>query len=224
MASDSRQTRPVTIEKMDWVTVFWLFLLGSFLGYVIETAFCLVKNGIFESRQGLLFGPLSPVYGIAVVLMTLLFTPILQKNKGIIFMASSILGGLYEVVCSYVQESVVGSISWHYPPYALGIFNGRTSVIYMLFWGVLGLLFVRYGYPQVMKVLSRVTASRMTRYTKLLIILLAINIGLSVVAVKRWTERNSGIKAETKFEQRLDQTFPDAMMKTIYPNMMLPKK
>lgn len=224
MASASRQTRRVTIEKVDLVTIFWLFLLGSFLGYVIETAFCFVKNGAFESRQGLLVGPLSPVYGIAIVLMTLLFTPILKKNNWVVFMVSAILGGLYEVVCSYVQESLVGSISWHYPSYAWGIFNGRTSLIYMLFWGVLGLLFVRCGYPQVMRLLSRVRASRMTRYTKLFIFLLVINIGLSVVAVRRWTERNSGIEAETKFEQRLDQTFPDEMMKTIYPNMILPKK
>ncbi len=219
----NEKTNRIKLEKVDTVTVFWLFMLGSFLGYLIEMIFCFVKNGFFESRQGLLFGPLSPVYGIAVVLMTILFTPILKKNKLTIFLISSVLGGLYEVVCSFVQESVVGSVSWHYPRYALGIFNGRTSLIYMLFWGVLGLAFVRYGYPFVIYLLNRVTASRVTRYTKGLILLLIINIGLSVVAVKRWTERTTGIEPQNRFEQRLDQTFPDTTMKNVYPNMILPK-
>lgn len=213
----------VTLEKIDAVTVFWLFMLGSFLGYLIETAFCFVKNGFFESRQGLLYGPLSPVYGIAVVMMTLLFTPILEKSKATIFLTSSLLGGVYEVVCSFVQERVVGSISWHYPPYALGLFNGRTSLIYMLFWGLLGLAFVRYGYPQLITLLARVTHSRMTRYTTLLMVLLLINIGLSIAAVKRWTERLHGVEPQNRFEQRLDQTYPNRVMKSVYPNMTLPK-
>lgn len=218
-----KHTSRITLEKIDMATVFWLFMLGSFMGYLVEMAFCFVKNGFFESRQGLLFGPFSPVYGIAVVLMTILFTPILKKNKLTIFLVSSALGGLYEVICSYVQESVVGSISWYYPQYALGIFNGRTSLIYMLFWGVLGLAFVSYGYPLMIKLLNRVTASRVTRYTTILIVLLAINIGLSVVAVKRWTDRSNGLEPQNKFEQRLDQAFPDSIMKNVYPNMILPK-
>lgn len=42
------------IQKL--IKVFWIFLIGSILGYIIEMIVGLVQNGHFVSRQGLLFG------------------------------------------------------------------------------------------------------------------------------------------------------------------------
>ena len=50
----------------------WLFLVYSFLGVVIETVFCLVRERHLESRLGMLYLPLRPMYGVGGVASTLL--------------------------------------------------------------------------------------------------------------------------------------------------------
>lgn len=38
--------------------LFWIFILGSFFGYVVETIYAFIKSGgHFVIRQGLLYGP-----------------------------------------------------------------------------------------------------------------------------------------------------------------------
>lgn len=50
------------IKKL--IIVLWLFVIGSFIGYVVEMCVGFVQNGYFESRQGLIYGPFTPVYGV----------------------------------------------------------------------------------------------------------------------------------------------------------------
>ena len=42
--------------------IFWIFLIGSVIGYIVEMIVALVQNGHFESRQGLVIGPFTQVY------------------------------------------------------------------------------------------------------------------------------------------------------------------
>ena len=50
------------------IIIFWIFMIGSIIGYLVEMAVALVQKGCFESRQGLLYGPFTPVYGAGAVL------------------------------------------------------------------------------------------------------------------------------------------------------------
>lgn len=51
--------------------LFWIFFIGCFLGVVIESIWCLVTRGYYESRSGLIYGPFNLVYGFGVLLMTI---------------------------------------------------------------------------------------------------------------------------------------------------------
>ena len=57
-------------EKLiqELVIIFWLFILGSILGYIFEMIVVLFQKGYFESRQGLIYGPFTPVYGMGILL------------------------------------------------------------------------------------------------------------------------------------------------------------
>ena len=46
------------------IIIFWIFIIGSVLGYIFEMIVALFQKGFFESRQGLIYGPFTPVYGI----------------------------------------------------------------------------------------------------------------------------------------------------------------
>ena len=49
------------------IKVFWVFIIGSIIGYIVEMIVGILQNGHFVSRQGLLIGPFIQVYGIGLV-------------------------------------------------------------------------------------------------------------------------------------------------------------
>lgn len=116
------------------VKLFWIFLIGSFIGYIIETIVGIVQNGHLVSRQGLLFGPFIQVYGIGLVTYYLVISKMKKKNNIKIFLVSMILGGAVEYLFSYFQQKLFGTISWDYSNLLFNI-NGRTSLLHCLYWG-----------------------------------------------------------------------------------------
>ena len=90
--------------------IFWIFIIGSVLGYAIEMIVGLVQNGHFVSRQGLLIGPFIQVYGVGLVIYYLVISKIENKNNIKIFIVSMILGGLIEYLFSFFQEKLFGTM------------------------------------------------------------------------------------------------------------------
>ena len=97
----------VEIEKKskfnEFIKIFVIFMIGSVLGYIVEMIVGLVQNGHFVSRQGLIYGPFTPVYGIGILVYYLFFSIVNARNKGYIFISAMILGGITEYLCSYIQ-------------------------------------------------------------------------------------------------------------------------
>lgn len=116
--------------------LFWIFLSGSVIGFVVETLWCYVRLGYFESRQGLLYGPFTPVYGLGAVLFAVALYRFRHRNSLIVFFLSMVLGGALEYICSFLQEKLLGTVSWEYSNSALNL-HGRTNLTYSVFWGVL---------------------------------------------------------------------------------------
>ena len=58
--NDSRVLRKIA-------KIFWVFIIGSVIGYLLEMLVGLVQNGHFVSKQGLIYGPFSQVYGVGLV-------------------------------------------------------------------------------------------------------------------------------------------------------------
>ena len=50
-----------------FIKLFWVFIIGSLIGYIVEMIVGLVQNGHFVSRQGLLLGPFAQVYGLGIL-------------------------------------------------------------------------------------------------------------------------------------------------------------
>ena len=113
--------------------LFWIFLIGCIAGVIVETLWCLFTTHHIESITALVIGPFNPIYGFGAVLMTLIYIILKNKNNFVIFITCSILGGLFESLCSYIQELLFGTVSWYYESDSLGILGQRTSIVYCLF-------------------------------------------------------------------------------------------
>lgn len=224
-----RQTREKEVRGksfasgLNFYKLFWVFLIACVLGYIIESVWCVIRHGRLESRQGLIYGPFSQVYGIGAVAMVLILSRLQKKGRQWVFIGSALLGGIVEVVLSYVQEAVFGSVSWNYQQATLGIAGGRTNLIYMLFWGVLGLWFIERVYPKLSDLIEAIPNARGIFLTWVIGLFLVFDIGVSGIAVYRWSERTQDIPPASAFWQAVDQRYPDDYMKEIYPNMVMRK-
>lgn len=210
-------------QGMCYYKLFWIFFIGCFLGVVVETIWCLLTRHTLESRAGLLYGPFNPVYGFGAVVMTLLLYGQARKRDVWIFMLSAVIGGVFEYFCSYFQEMVMGTVSWQYTHSDLGIASGRTSIIYCVFWGGLGLLWVRLLFPYMTRVIERIPGRIGIPLTWALTAFMVVNMGVSAMAVCRQTERRAGEPAESRVERFLDQHYPDEYLAEVYPNMVAVK-
>ena len=195
-----------------------VFTVGSIAGYIAEMVWCVLTNQVIESRQGMVFGPFSQIYGIATVLLTLIISKNSSRTKT--FLISAAVGGIYEYVCSYIQERLFGTVSWDYGDSFLSV-GGRTSLIYCLFWGAMGVLLVKHINPALSSVLSRVRGEKMTVISAVITAFFILNLQLSFMAVKRQSGRRMNIPAATEVEEWLDLRFNDDVLKRIYPNMIV---
>lgn len=197
------------------VKLFCVFVIGSIIGYLLEMIVGLVQNGHFVSRQGLIYGPFSQVYGIGLVIYYLVI-PNNKKNIEI-FLISMFLGGIVEYIFSYLQETFFGTISWDYSNLLFNI-NGRTSLLHCIYWGIGGILFSKYIRPQI----EKIDLLYPKMWFKVLIIFLAIfllfDIIISSLACKRQEEREEGIEPKNNIEIFLDKTYTDEVLNEIYSN------
>lgn len=207
---------------MPFLDILLLFIVGNVLGFVIETVYCYFFTGKIESRRGVVYGPFNQVYGFGVVLMTLLLPPLVGGNLPALFIGSALLGGLFEALCSFFQESAYGTVSWEYSGQRFSLLGGRTSLTYMFYWGILGTFYIRVIHPLLFRLFQRIPLSIKAPVVLALTLFLIFDFWLSNAAVRRWRSRLDGIPAAGKLEVWLDKKFTNERMLKIYPSMKVP--
>lgn len=209
-------------KTITFTHLIWLFFIGSMVGYLVETVYAYMNYGFIISRQGMLYGPFSQIYGLAAIILLIILLPLLERGKVWLFIGSGIIGGLFEAVCSFIQEKVFGTVSWIYTEEMIPIFGGRSSLLYMLYWSILGYVYIQFIYPRLMDLVDRIPAKALKISTTVITIFLMINLTLSGIAVYRWAERMRGETPDNIIEIWVDRYYPDEKMFKIYPNMHFP--
>ena len=192
--------------------------IGSFAGVVVEILWCLVWNGYIESRSGLVYGPFNLLYGIGAVVLTVALYQYRNRSSAISFFGGMIVGSAVEYVCSWGQELAFGSRSWDYSAMPFNL-NGRICLEYAIFWGVLGVLWIKSVYPRMAKLILRLPNRPGKIITWLTVAFLIINSVVTLAAVTRWSQRLQGEEPSNAVEEFIDQRFPDERMERIFANM-----
>lgn len=206
--------------KIDYFTLFWLFVAGSMFGLAVETIFHAIVYGGYESRAGLVWGPFSPIYGMGAVLLTVSLNRFHHSHNLIIFIVSMVLGSAIEYTASWLMEMLWGAIAWDYAG-TFGSIGGRTNFAFGVMWGLLGLLWVRIAMPLVKRAFSHVNARTTTAkaLTAAASVLMALNIAVTVLALDRESQRAQGVPAVTWEQRALDEWFPQPYMQEHFHNM-----
>ena len=198
--------------------LFLILFVGSFAGVVIELLWCFVRHGYFESRSGLVYGPFNLVYGMGALCLSLVLYSYRNRSAIYSFIGGFVTGSVVEYACSFFQEMLFGSTSWDYSSVPLNI-NGRICLLYSIFWGFLGVFWIKSIYPRfsvwVLKIPNRIGKILVW----ILLVFMIFNSIVSALAVYRWSERIDGKEASNTIERVLDERFTDERMERIYPNM-----
>ncbi len=206
--------RGMSLDKLVWV-----FLISALLGDIIETFYCRLVGGTWMSRSSVVFGPFSFVWGVGAVILTVSLIRLKDKNDRWILLAGGILGGAFEYMCSVFTEIVFGKVFWDYSYMPLNI-GGRTNVLFMFFWGILGLVWVKIAYPPLDKLIERFPPVAAKVLTWLIIALMAFN-GLFTMAVMlRYNQRQAGAAPAGVLEEFIDSTYDDEFVENRWQNMV----
>ncbi len=198
--------------------LFWLFLIGSFCGTLLETVWAFFVEGHFEMRVGVVMGPFIPVYGGGAVAITLCLYKLYNKNDIIVYAASAVIGATFEYYCSYFQEMFLGTISWDYSDTPFNL-DGRTNLLFAFIWGFLGLVWLRYLYPLISRLIEKIPKKPGNIITVILAVFMVVNGVLTIVSIDRKNKRAENIPPQTVIGQFCDTVFTDEYMNFMFPHM-----
>ncbi len=200
----------------------WLFIIGSFLGDITETIFCRITAGKWMSRSSVVWGPFSIVWGLAIVMATLLLHRYRERPDRNIFLAGTLLGGAYEYICSVFTEIVFGKVFWDYShlKYNLG---GRINLLFCFFWGIAAVAWIKGVYPAISGLIEKVPIKIGKIISYVAIIFMCANMVVSSLALIRSTQRSKDIPATQSWQKLLDEKYDDETLMKIYPNAISKK-
>jgi len=199
--------------------LFWIFMIGNVTGFVLETLYALiVPPHVLELRVSVVFGPFILVYGFGAVAITLVLYKMYNQKDFLIFIASMVIGGAFEYLCSFLQQALFGTVSWEYSDSALNI-GGRTNLMYSFFWGILGLIWVKDLYPVLSRTVQKIPKKAGRPLTIAVSLFMAVDMALSAGAVYRQSERVNDIPATNAAQVFFDTYFPDEFLEIVYPHM-----
>lgn len=130
------------------------FFIYSFIGWVLETIYAYIVLGQFDNR-GFLIGPMCPIYGFGMLILTIGLSKHKGHNAKLFFIAAFVLT-YFEYITSFALDAIFGLKWWDYSYDFLNI-NGRICLLFTLAWGITALIVVNYIHPFIEKIVDKAT-------------------------------------------------------------------
>lgn len=197
--------------------LFHIFIITSVCGYFIELIWTFLTKGIFINHSAVVIGPFNFAYGICGIVLTLLLYRFKDESYLKIFILSFIGGSILEYIMSWGMELVLGFTAWDYSDKFLNI-NGRICLSFSIFWGLLGILWIKILYPPIEKLLERIPPNIYKTVAICLFIFIILDILLTISCVNRARAADQGIPPNNSYESFLDNTFNSKYLKNMFNN------
>lgn len=218
--------------KLNFFNLFWTFAVCSVIGLILEVIWhmVVVEPGVYQDRAGLLYGPFSPIYGFGALIMTVALNRLYDDSPLLVFLASSVIGGLFEVAVSLFMQLGFGAVAWDYtdamlfgvvPDPVAALFDGRTSTLFACIWGVLGLVWIKALLPQLLRLINLIPWKLRYGLTAVCALLMMANGILTLLTLDCWYERMSGIAPTTAIEMYCAEHYDNEYMQHRFQSMTI---
>lgn len=193
-----------------------IYMIGGLVGTLWETILNFFCGNGFVWCNGSLFTPFNFVYGTgALVIIACLRN---RRNPLVVFFTGALCGGAVEYLSSLLEETVLGTRSWDYSDLTLNI-NGRTTLPYMAFWGLLCLIVIFGVYRPLDRLLNKLPKKLMLGVAIVMAVIIALDMLITLSALLRYAARNAGIAPTLKIGEIIDGLFGDEFMRVRFPQM-----
>lgn len=134
--------------------LFLYFVIYAFLGWILETVYCSVRERRFVAR-GFLYGPVCPIYGVGVLMMLCWFAPF--TGQPLLFYAvATVCMSAWEYLVAWILETTTHIKYWDYSTRKFNL-HGRICLSISLTWGVLAYLVIFWIHPVVAGLVERLS-------------------------------------------------------------------
>ena len=161
--------------------ILMYFIIYSVLGWIMES----IIRSVIERKiinTGFLRGPVCPIYGIGAIIM-LLFLERFQDNIIALFFIAIVVLTTWEYLVGVLLEKMFNTKYWDYSHQKFN-FQGRICLTNSLFWGVLGVVFVKYIHPFVESLISRVDMNLLYYIIGIISLVMIVDFITTLVKVK----------------------------------------
>lgn len=204
-------------EKLRIYDLFYIFIFGSVFGWIVEVMWSFFKHGSYFNHSAVVLGPFNFVYGIAAMVLSVMLFKLRNENVFKIFLVSFATGSVLEYIMSYWMENVLGFVAWDYSAKFLNI-NGRICLVYSIFWGVLGVFWIKVIFNRLKKIIDNSNHHLGKKVMTFLILFLCFDLAFSMIACRRGRDFEQGILPQNKFEEFLDEYFGIDYLNNMYNN------
>lgn len=179
------------------------FIIYSFAGWVMESIF----RSICERRfinTGFLKGPFCPIYGIGAIIIYV-FLSGFKDNIFLLFLMGFIVLSIWEYIVGVLLEKVFNTKYWDYSDHKFN-FQGRICLTNSIYWGFLGVVFIKYINPFIANKLQYIDINylRVIVYIALVIVIIdAINTIVKVKNLRVTLEKIENLN--TQLREKLEE-------------------
>lgn len=207
---------------LNFFNLFWIFFVACVLGLILEVIFhmTVVEPGVYQDRAGMLYGPFSPIYGFGAVLMTVALNRFHSKPLIVIFLVSAVIGGAFEYAVSWFMEFSFGIVAWDYTGTFLSI-DGRTNGMFMFMWGCLGIFWIKWVLPRMLKLVNMIPWNFRYSITTLVAVLMLADGLMTLASLDCWYERSAGYEPQNAMEEFCAEYYDNEFMENRFQSMTL---
>lgn len=188
-----------------------LFFIYSFLGWLMESIGDTIKKKKFINR-GFLIGPYCPIYGVGVLLITIL----LQKYRDdiwITFFMSLLICGTLEYLTSYIMEKIFKARWWDYSDKKFNV-NGRICLTYAFLFGLCGVIMICFTNPIIIYLLNLIPENIMviTSSSFLIIFITDVLVSFNIISKFKTTALNIAKDSTEEINKKVIETIKNKVL------------
>lgn len=162
------------------IKILMYFIIYSFFGWVMESVLktCIQKKPV---NSGFLYGPFCPIYGFGAIIM-FLFLQGFKERPILLFIIAFFILSLWEYIVGWALEKIFHTKYWDYTENKFNI-RGRVCLMNSLFWGFLGVVFIRYMHPYIIERVDAINETELVILTVILITIMLVDAIISAIKV-----------------------------------------
>lgn len=132
----------IMVRNMYYINLFFVY---SILGFIFENTLVRLIASNYES--GILFGPWTPVYGIGVLVIVIIYKWLKRHinrewvRSLLLFFLSAVTLSILEFIGGELIENIFGKIFWNYEHFKYNI-GKYVSLETAAIWGVFSLFII----------------------------------------------------------------------------------